>query len=59
MKYTYKFLLFVDHSYVRKWLLLTDPSEFDNSPRGYLKFSISLLGAGDMNPYEVSLLLLL
>uniref|UniRef100_H2ZAE5 C2 domain-containing protein n=1 Tax=Ciona savignyi TaxID=51511 RepID=H2ZAE5_CIOSA len=38
------------HAFVRKWLLLTDPDDASNSPKGYLKITVCVLGAGDQPP---------
>uniref|UniRef100_H2ZAD9 C2 domain-containing protein n=1 Tax=Ciona savignyi TaxID=51511 RepID=H2ZAD9_CIOSA len=40
------------HAFVRKWLLLTDPDDASNSPKGYLKITVCVLGAGDQPPDE-------
>nr|XP_039273403.1 myoferlin-like isoform X2 [Styela clava] len=40
------------HAYVRKWILLTDPEDSSNTPRGYLKATICVLGAGDEPPSD-------
>lgn len=37
------------HSLIKRWLLLTDQNDLTN-PRGYLKVSISVIGAGDEPP---------
>nr|XP_026691585.1 myoferlin isoform X3 [Ciona intestinalis] len=42
------------HAFVRKWLLLTDPDDPSNSPKGYLKITVCVLGAGDQPPDEKS-----
>jgi len=39
-----------DHAYVRKWILLTEPEDTTNTPKGYLKITICVLGAGDQPP---------
>ena len=44
---------FSDHAYVRKWLLLTDLEDKSNTPKGYLKISICVLGAGDQPPVSI------
>uniref|UniRef100_H2Z7I1 C2 domain-containing protein n=1 Tax=Ciona savignyi TaxID=51511 RepID=H2Z7I1_CIOSA len=38
--------------YLLKWLLLTDPDDASNSPKGYLKITVCVLGAGDQPPDE-------
>ncbi|XP_076821667.1 myoferlin-like isoform X3 [Clavelina lepadiformis] len=40
------------HAYVRKWILLTDPEDASNTPKGYLKITICVLGAGDQPPED-------
>lgn len=41
------------HAYVRKWILLTDPEDSSNTPKGYLKATMCVLGAGDEPPVSV------
>ena len=38
---------YVDHCFIHKWLLLTDPDDPSSGPKGYLKFSINVIGPGD------------
>ncbi|XP_006880933.1 PREDICTED: dysferlin isoform X5 [Elephantulus edwardii] len=40
------------HAYLRKWLLLSDSSDFSAGARGYLKASLYVLGPGDEAPLE-------
>ncbi|XP_066488201.1 dysferlin isoform X3 [Tiliqua scincoides] len=40
------------HSFLRKWLLLSDPEEFSAGAKGYLKVSLCVLGQGDEAPVE-------
>ncbi|KAB0358615.1 hypothetical protein FD754_002771, partial [Muntiacus muntjak] len=40
------------HTYLRKWLLLSDPDDFSAGARGYLKASLCVLGPGDEAPLE-------
>nr|XP_056711165.1 dysferlin [Euleptes europaea] len=40
------------HSFLRKWLLLSDPEDFSAGAKGYLKVSLSVLGPGDEAPME-------
>lgn len=42
--------LFPGHAYVRKWILLTEPDDSSNTPKGYLKATMCILGAGDEPP---------
>ena len=50
------FLLFIsfpisslisDHCFIHKWLLLTDPDDPSAGAKGYLKFSINVIGPGE------------
>ncbi|NXY90783.1 DYSF protein, partial [Alcedo cyanopectus] len=38
------------HSFLRKWLLLSDPEDFSAGAKGYLKVSLAVLGPGDEAP---------
>nr|CAB3264165.1 myoferlin [Phallusia mammillata] len=38
------------HAFVKKWILLTDPEDPSNTPKGYIKMTICVLGAGDEPP---------
>ncbi|KAJ6658561.1 hypothetical protein lerEdw1_019949 [Lerista edwardsae] len=40
------------HTFLRKWLLLSDPEDFSAGAKGYLKVSLCVLGAGDEAPVE-------
>ncbi|XP_061439658.1 dysferlin isoform X3 [Rhineura floridana] len=40
------------HSFLRKWLLLSDPEDFSAGAKGYLKISLYVLGPGDEVPME-------
>ena len=40
-------LLHTGHAFIHKWLLLTDPEDTSASVRGYLKFSVNVIGPGD------------
>ena len=35
---------------MRKWILLTEPDDPTSTPKGYLKITICVLGAGDQPP---------
>ncbi len=37
----------IGHGFTHKWLLLTDPDDPSAGPKGYLKFSINVIGPGD------------
>jgi hypothetical protein len=43
----------LNHSLLCKWLLLGDAEDCMSGAKGYLKVSISVLGAGDEAPYNV------
>ncbi|XP_078483992.1 otoferlin isoform X2 [Ciona intestinalis] len=36
-----------DHSFSRKWAVLTDPDDLNTGPKGYLKVDVSVVGKGD------------
>ena len=36
-----------DHCFIHKWLLLTDPDDPSAGAKGYLKFSINVIGPGE------------
>ncbi|NXM79076.1 DYSF protein, partial [Serilophus lunatus] len=38
------------HSFLRKWLLLSDPEDLSAGAKGYLKVSVCVLGPGDEAP---------
>ncbi|KFQ22139.1 Dysferlin, partial [Mesitornis unicolor] len=38
------------HSFLRKWLLLSDPEDLSAGAKGYLKVSLCVLGPGDEAP---------
>ncbi|NXS41179.1 DYSF protein, partial [Balaeniceps rex] len=40
----------LEHAFLRKWLLLSDPEDFSVGARGYLKVSLFVLGPGDEAP---------
>ncbi|NWX44368.1 DYSF protein, partial [Steatornis caripensis] len=40
----------VEHAFLRKWLLLSDPEDFSAGAKGYLKVSLFVLGPGDEAP---------
>uniref|UniRef100_A0A8V5GF62 Uncharacterized protein n=1 Tax=Melopsittacus undulatus TaxID=13146 RepID=A0A8V5GF62_MELUD len=42
----------LEHAFLRKWLLLSDPEDFSAGAKGYLKVSIFVLGPGDEAPLE-------
>ena len=42
--------LSIDHCFIHKWLLLTDPDDPSSGAKGYLKFSINVIGPGDDPP---------
>ena len=39
-----------NHSFINKWLLLSDPEQMSDGHKGYLKISVALLGPGDDPP---------
>ena len=41
------FHLISDHCFIHKWLLLTDPDDPSAGAKGYLKFSINVIGPGE------------
>ncbi|NXJ68784.1 DYSF protein, partial [Rostratula benghalensis] len=40
----------LEHAFLRKWLLLSDPEDFSAGAKGYLKVSLFVLGPGDEAP---------
>uniref|UniRef100_A0A8D0G474 Dysferlin n=1 Tax=Strix occidentalis caurina TaxID=311401 RepID=A0A8D0G474_STROC len=42
----------LEHAFLRKWLLLSDPEDFSAGAKGYLKVSLFVLGPGDEAPLE-------
>uniref|UniRef100_A0A8C9SK12 Dysferlin n=1 Tax=Scleropages formosus TaxID=113540 RepID=A0A8C9SK12_SCLFO len=43
---------FLEHAFLRKWLLLSDPEDLSAGARGYLKVSLCVLTAGDEAPMD-------
>ncbi len=37
----------IGHAFIHKWLLLTDADDPSAGAKGYLKFSINIIGPGD------------
>ena len=42
------------HSFINKWLLLSDPEDSMSGAKGYLKICATVLGPGDEAPVSVS-----
>ena len=40
-------ICYIEHCFIHKWLLLTDPDDPSAGAKGYLKFSINIIGPGD------------
>ena len=40
------------HAYLSKWLLLTDPDDPMSGCKGYVKFTVMVIGPGDEPPKE-------
>lgn len=45
----------LEHAFLRKWLLLSDPEDFSAGAKGYLKVSLFVLGPGDEAPVSITL----
>lgn len=45
----------LEHAFLRKWLLLSDPEDFSAGAKGYLKVSLFVLGPGDEAPVSIAL----
>lgn len=44
----------LEHAFLRKWLLLSDPEDFSAGAKGYLKVSLFVLGPGDEAPVSIA-----
>ena len=43
------------HSFLHKWLLLSDPEDTMGGPKGYLKVCVCVIGPGDEAPVSTHL----
>uniref|UniRef100_A0A8C9WSD1 Dysferlin, limb girdle muscular dystrophy 2B (autosomal recessive) n=1 Tax=Scleropages formosus TaxID=113540 RepID=A0A8C9WSD1_SCLFO len=49
-----EFKVTLQHAFLRKWLLLSDPEDLSAGARGYLKVSLCVLTAGDEAPVSLT-----